>query len=40
MIVLPKDWTRGMEIEKGETVGVVYDGEVRIFKLPEAKRNE
>ncbi len=29
-VALPKDWTRGMNIEKGDEVEIVYDGEVRV----------
>lgn len=36
-VALPKDWTRGMEIEKGDVVDIVYDGEVHIRKRLEAE---
>ena len=31
-VALPKDWTRGMEVEAGEVVDIVYDEEVVIRK--------
>ena len=38
-VVLPKDWTRGMEIQKGDSLELTYYGEIRIrtpkdLKLP------
>jgi hypothetical protein len=29
-VVLPRDWTRGMEISKGDLVELTYNGVVRI----------
>ena len=37
VVVLPKDWTRGMDIEKGDEVEIVYDGEVRVRAIPKAR---
>jgi len=33
-VVLPKDWTRGMEVEAGDEVEIVYDGQVSIRAKP------
>ncbi len=35
-VVLPKDWTRGMDIDAGDEVEMVYNGRVSI----RAKRDE
>jgi len=29
-VVLPKDWTRGMDVEAGDEVDILYDGQVSI----------
>lgn len=29
-VILPKDWTRGMEIEAGDELDILYDGEVHV----------
>ncbi len=34
-VILPKDWTRGMDIEQGQLVELVYNGEVRIVPIKE-----
>lgn len=40
-IILPRDWTRGMEVEAGDEVDIVYDGEVRVrARAKEAESNE
>ncbi len=31
-VILPKDWTRGMEINAGDVVDLVYDGDILIQK--------
>jgi len=33
-VVLPKDWTRGMDVEQGQLVEMVYNGEVHIIAIP------
>jgi AbrB family looped-hinge helix DNA binding protein len=33
VVVIPKDWARGMEIEAGDEVTMLYDGEVTIRKI-------
>lgn len=35
VVVIPKDWCRGMGIEAGDFVDVVYNGSVEIRKLEE-----
>ncbi len=32
-VISPIDWTRGMEIEAGDEVEIVYDGQVQIRKI-------
>ena len=39
-VVLPKDWTRGMEVEAGDEVEIVYDGQVTIRAKREAEPDE
>lgn len=39
-IVLPKDWTRGMDIEAGDRVEIVYNGIVEIRKRQEGLSDE
>ncbi len=34
-VIIPIDWTRGMEIEAGDEVEIVYNGSVQIHKLRE-----
>ncbi|MEM0344169.1 MAG: AbrB/MazE/SpoVT family DNA-binding domain-containing protein [Thermoplasmata archaeon] len=34
VVVLPVDWARGMGIQAGDSVEVVYDGIVKIRPLP------
>jgi hypothetical protein len=29
-VILPRDWTRGMEIEKGDLVELTYNGAVHV----------
>ena len=35
-VVIPKDWTRGMEVEAGDTVEIFYDGRDVTIRKPEA----
>ena len=37
-VILPKDWTVGMEIDAGDIVDLVYDREVRIRKRSETAK--
>ncbi len=34
-VVIPKDWTRGMEIEAGNEVEIVYNEHLEIRKVQE-----
>ncbi len=36
VVVIPKEWADGMQIAKGDHVELLYDGELRVRKIPEA----
>jgi len=40
LIVLPKDWTRGMGIEAGQEVDIIYNGEVHVRPKSEEGAHE
>ena len=39
-VILPKDWTRGMEVERGQLIEMVYNGEVRIIAIPKEEAHD
>jgi antitoxin component of MazEF toxin-antitoxin module len=39
VVVLPKDWTRGQHIERGDTLKVSYDGDVVQYSSDEVERH-
>ena len=39
-IILPKDWTRGMNIEAGQVIDMIYNGEVRIIAIPKEEAHD
>jgi len=40
-VVLPKDWTRGMRVAKGDKVDLFYNGFIRIkARRPDTSRSE
>ena len=40
MVCLPVDWTRGMKIEAGDLVTIVYNGSLQIQKVERAPDGE
>ncbi|MEM0343814.1 MAG: AbrB/MazE/SpoVT family DNA-binding domain-containing protein [Thermoplasmata archaeon] len=40
VVVLPVDWARGMNIQAGDIVEVVYDGVVRVRPFPRERNEE
>jgi len=39
-VILPIDWTRGMNIVAGQVIELIYNGEVRVIAIPKEEAHD